>query len=116
MNKMAKSTYSKTKKPAMSSEDKDQLIEKNNESVEAFLKERVKEVLESIELKNQGTEFIWNSPVFEAKYSNPASGVTYNTENSLILSLLSKNENYEFPFYLTAKQGYEVGLSNKGEK
>jgi len=103
---MAKSTYSKTKKPAMSSEDKDQLIEKNNESVEGFLKERVEKILESVEnAENAGTKLIWNSPVFQIKFSNPASGVTYNTENSLILSLLSQDQNYDFPFYLTAKQG-----------
>jgi Domain of unknown function (DUF1738). len=54
--------------------------------------------------------------VFNIRYSNPASGVTYNTENSLILSLLSEKEEYENPFYLTAKQGYDAGLSNKGEK
>jgi len=110
---MAKSTYSK--KP-LTGEQKDAIIEKGNEDVAKFLEERVQQILKSVEESKEETELIWNLPVFQVRYCNPASGVSYNTENSLILSLLTDNENYENPFFLTAKQGYDAGLSNKGEK
>jgi antirestriction protein ArdC len=110
---MAKPTYSK--KP-LTGEQKDAIIEKGNEDVAKFLEERVQQILKSMENNKDGEQLIWNSPVFQVRYSNPASGVSYNTENSLILSILSDRENFEDPFFLTAKQGYDVGLSNKGEK
>lgn len=111
---MAKPTYSK--KSPLTGEQKDTIIEKGNEDVAKFLEERVQQILNSMENVKEGEKLIWNSPVFQVRYSNPASGVMYNTENSLILSILSGRENYEDPFYLTAKQGYDAGLSNKGEK
>lgn len=111
---MAKPTYSK--KSPLTSDQKDSIIEKGNEDVARFLEERAIKIFSTMINFDGGQKLIWNSPVFNIRYSNPASGVTYNTENSLILSLLSEKEEYENPFYLTAKQGYDAGLSNKGEK
>lgn len=113
---MAKSTYSKyPKKSPLTPDEKDEIIKEGSEKVESFLKEKVIRIISALQEQNEKS-YIWNSPVFQVKYSNPSSGTVYNTENSLILSILSEDKNYSLPFYLTAKQGFDAGMSNKGEK
>lgn len=34
----------------------------------------------------------------------------------MLLSMLGKEKGFELPYYMTAKQGFDAGLSNKGEK
>lgn len=114
---MAKSTYSKyTKKSPLTQEDKNNLIVEGEKKVEDFLSERKDILIKSMEDEIKKGKNPWDAPVFTKRYSNPASGTLYGIENTIILSILSINKNYENPYYLTAKQGFELGLSNKGEK
>lgn len=114
---MAKSTYSKyPKKSPMSYEDKESLIAQGEQKVNDFLMERADVLIKSMEEQIENGKLPWDSPVFTRRYSNPASGTLYGIENTIILSILAINQNYENPYYLTAKQGFELGLSNKGEK
>jgi antirestriction protein ArdC len=88
--------------------------EDSNQKISDFLVERIDRIFSKIndsEYKN-----IWNHPVFTTPYKNIASGVMYNIENSLLLQDSAFDRGYETSLYLTAKQGFAEGLSNKGEK
>lgn len=88
--------------------------EDSNQKVSDFLTERVDKIFSNI--NNGEYKNIWNHPVFSMPYKNLASGTMYSLENSLLLQDSAFDKNYESSFYLTAKQGFAEGLSNKGEK
>lgn len=90
-------------------------IDNSKEKLEGFLADKVDSIHAMLQAENPDVP-VWNSPCFKIRYLNPISGTVYNLENSMLLSMLGKEKGFELPYYLTAKQGYDAGLSNKGEK
>lgn len=97
-----------------STEEKAEKVDKLNEKTNEFLKTRVDKIAKAI--GSDDYDLIWNKPVFTVRYMNPITNVMYNIENTILLTSLADEKNYDFPFYFTAKQGYAAGMSNKGEK
>lgn len=95
--------------------EKNEYIDNSKEKLEGFLADRVDSIHAMLKSENPDVP-VWNSPCFKIRYLNPVSGTVYNLENSMLLSMLGKEKGFELPYYLTAKQGYDAGLSNKGEK
>lgn len=95
--------------------EKKEYIDNSKEKLEGFLADKVDSIHAMLQAENQDVP-VWNSPCFKIRYLNPMSGTVYNLENSMLLSMLGKEKGFELPYYLTAKQGYDAGLSNKGEK
>ncbi|HFT7945216.1 TPA: zincin-like metallopeptidase domain-containing protein [Pseudomonas aeruginosa] len=58
-----------------------------------------------------GKRHPWESPVFKARYMNPISGTKYTLENAAQLAMLGEDQGFKTPYYLTAKQGFESGMS-----
>ncbi|WP_024666816.1 zincin-like metallopeptidase domain-containing protein [Pseudomonas syringae] len=99
---------------ALTAKQKKEYAGDSNQKVSDFLAERVEKIFSKIddgEYKN-----IWNHPVFSMPYKNLVSGTMYNLENSLLLQDSAFEKDYGTSYYLTAKQGFAEGLSNKGEK
>lgn len=94
--------------------EKTEFIDSGNLKTEDFLKTQVEKIGKAI--ADDENVLIWNNPVFKINYMNPITKVIYNIENSLILQQLSKDQGFDRPFFLTAKQGFDAKLSNKGEK
>ncbi|WP_323165538.1 zincin-like metallopeptidase domain-containing protein [Pseudomonas bubulae] len=95
--------------------EKKEYIDNSKEKLEEFLAHKVDSIHAMLKSENPDVP-VWNSPCFKIRYLNPVSGTVYNLENSMLLSMLGKEKGFELPYYLTAKQGYDAGLSNKGEK
>ncbi|WLG29645.1 zincin-like metallopeptidase domain-containing protein [Pseudomonas lurida] len=95
--------------------EKKEYIDNSKEKLEGFLADKVDSIHAMLKSENPDVP-VWNSPCFKIRYLNPVSGTIYNLENSMLLSMLGKEKGFELPYYLTAKQGYDAGLSNKGEK
>lgn len=95
--------------------EKKEYIDNSKEKLEGFLADKVDSIHAMLQAENPDVP-VWNSPCFKIRYLNPMSGTVYNLENSMLLSMLGKEKGFELPYYLTAKQGYDAGLSNKGEK
>ena len=95
--------------------EKKEIIETAQEKTDAFLKARADSIFSSVVNEEYKDRLPWNAPVFRTRFMNPASGTVYNIENSLLLSELTAEKGYDFPFFLTASQGYAAKLSNKGE-
>lgn len=106
--------YANTKKRKTFAEKKE-IIENSQSKVDDFIKGRAEAIFKSIVDENFKDRLPWNAPCFKARFMNPASGTVYNIENSLLLADLSADKGYDYPFYLTASQGYAAKLSNKGE-
>jgi antirestriction protein ArdC len=107
-----------TYKKRLTTEQKNEYIETHNNEVKDFLEEkshRLLGLLEEFSEKNRDRP-IWEAPVLRQRFMNPISGTYYNLENSILLYFLNVDKGYEEPLYLTAKQGYDNKLSNKGEK
>lgn len=94
--------------------EKTEFIDSGNLKTEDFLKTQVEKIGKA--MADDENVLIWNNPVFKINYMNPITKVIYNIENSLILQQLSKDQGFDRPFFLTAKQGFDAKLSNKGEK
>ncbi|PYD33651.1 zincin-like metallopeptidase domain-containing protein [Pseudomonas syringae] len=95
--------------------EKKEYIDNSKEKLEGFLADKVDSIHAMLKSENPDVP-VWNSPCFKIRYLNPVSGTVYNLENSMLLSMLGKEKGFELPYYMTAKQGFEAGLSNKGEK
>ncbi|MBX8612588.1 hypothetical protein K5D50_10700 [Pseudomonas cichorii] len=106
--------YANTKKRKTYAEKKE-IVESAQEKTDAFLKARAEAIFTSVVNEEYKDRLPWNAPVFRTRFMNPASGTVYNIENSLLLSELTAEKGYDFPFFLTAAQGYAAKLSNKGE-
>lgn len=95
--------------------EKKEYIDNSKEKLEGFLAHKVDRIHAMLQAENPDLP-VWNSPCFKIRYLNPVSGTVYNLENSMLLSMLGKEKGFELPYYMTAKQGFDAGLSNKGEK
>ncbi|QHF46780.1 hypothetical protein PspS35_24370 [Pseudomonas sp. S35] len=95
--------------------EKKEYIDNSKEKLEGFLADKVDSIHAMLQAENPDVP-VWNSPCFKIRYLNPISGTVYNLENSMLLSMLGKEKGFELPYYMTAKQGFDAGLSNKGEK
>lgn len=95
--------------------EKKEYIDNSKEKLEGFLAHKVDSIQGMLKSENPDVP-VWNSPCFKIRYLNPVSGTVYNLENSMLLSILGKEKGFELPYYLTAKQGFDAGLSNKGDK
>ncbi|AZE69095.1 zincin-like metallopeptidase domain-containing protein [Pseudomonas synxantha] len=95
--------------------EKKEYIDNSKEKLDGFLADKVDSIHAMLKSENPDVP-VWNSPCFKIRYLNPVSGTVYNLENSMLLSMLGKEKGFELPYYLTAKQGFDAGLSNKGEK
>lgn len=95
--------------------EKKEYIDNSKEKLEGFLADKVDSIHAMLKSENPDVP-VWNSPCFKIRYLNPVSGTVYNLENSMLLSMLGKEKGFELPYYMTAKQGFDAGLSNKGEK
>ncbi|OLY72272.1 hypothetical protein AU074_13940 [Pseudomonas sp. ATCC PTA-122608] len=98
---------------ALEPKEKTDFIEAGNIRTDDFLKSQVEKIADAMA---SDEDLIWNSPTFKIKYMNPITKTVYNLENTILLTQLANDKGYELPFYLTAKQGFTAGLSNKGEK
>jgi antirestriction protein ArdC len=104
----------KSSKP-LTTEDKNDLISKYQEEVDAFTLENASRILDLI---NNGDDLpVWEKPVFNTFFLNPASGTKFNLENSLLLFMSMKGFDYKKSLFITAKQGFDNGMSmEKGTK
>jgi len=101
--------YKKGSSKPLSNEDKNSLIEKYKEEVDDYTLNIASKILDLVE--NQDKVPLWEHPVFNKFYMNPESGTKFNMENSILLYWIMKQEEYKHPLFLTAKQGFENGMS-----
>lgn len=85
-------------------------MEKPKHEIPEFIKGKLEKIVSKLESNCSAERPLWDSPVFNLRYSNPASNTTYNLSNSLILAALAEGEGYALPYYLTAKQGFAAGM------
>ena len=98
----------KSTKP-LTTEDKSDLINKYQQEVDAFTLNNASRILDIL---NDGQEIpVWEKPVFNTFFMNPASGTKFNMENSLLLYMAMKDFNYDKSLFITAKQGFDNGMS-----
>lgn len=98
----------KSTKP-LTTEDKNDLINKYQQEVDAFTLNNASRILDIL---NDGQEIpVWEKPVFNTFFMNPASGTKFNMENSLLLYMAMKDFNYDKSLFITAKQGFDNGMS-----
>lgn len=98
----------KSAKP-LTTEDKNDLINKYQQEVDAFTLNNASRILDIL---NDGQEIpVWEKPVFNTFFMNPASGTKFNMENSLLLYMAMKDFNYDKSLFITAKQGFDNGMS-----
>lgn len=84
---------------------------KGLEDIDDFLLEKTERIITSLEKFSETGRPVWESPVFNTQFMNPASGVIYNSQNSAILSMLGEDKGYTHPLYLTYNQGKAAGLN-----
>lgn len=107
--------YKKGSKSPLTIDEKTNLIEKYKEEVDAYTLKVAGNILDLLD--DPDNVPLWEQPVFNKFYMNPASGTKFNLENSILLYWTAKHEGYKHALYLTAKQGFENGMSmEKGTK
>lgn len=105
------------KKKFLTKEDKLNLIDKYKEQIDAHLLTVVDGVVDYFVEDSKKEIPIWEDEIFENNYRNPETGTVYNFENSILLGLANKNYENEDTRFITAKQGFDNGLSmEKGTK
>lgn len=107
-----------TKRKPLSSEEKTDLIKKYKEEVDEYTLNVASKVMDIITTDEKYNELpAWEHPVFNKFYMNPESGTRFNMENSILLYLTMKECGYKHSLFLTAKQGFDNGMSmEKGTK
>lgn len=103
--------YKKKSKGFMTKEEKNNLIDKYQKQIDEHLLSIVNKVSDYFVEENEKGIPIWESDVFDSSYHNPETGTQYNFENSIILWAASKFNNYKDTRFVTAKQGFDAGLS-----
>lgn len=94
---------------SFTTEEKNDLIKKYQEEVDDFTFKSASKIIDLI--SGNGEIPVWESPVFNTFFMNPASGTHFNLENSLLLYLAKKEFGYKDSLFITAKQGFDNGLS-----
>lgn len=100
------------KKKPLSNEDKNDLINKYKEEVDKFtlsVADKILDIVTSDEIS--GNMPMWEHPVFNKFYMNPETKTKFNMENSIILYFVIKEHGYKHPLFITAKQGFDNGMS-----
>lgn len=87
--------------------------QKQEEELNNFLFERGQHIIKMLKEDNP-ERMIWNNPIFNIRFTNPASGVRYNNYNTMLLAsqMQTRKTGDEeiFPFFMTYKQAQDNGL------
>lgn len=93
--------------------------QEKEEKMNNFLKERGQQIVTMLE-NYDPKKMIWNNPIFSIRFTNPASGVRYNSYNSMVLSsqmAQRQTDDEILPFFMTFKQASDNGMQvKKGSK
>lgn len=93
--------------------------QEKEEKMNNFLQERGQQIVDMLQ-NYDPNKMIWNNPIFSIRFTNPASGVRYNSYNSMVLAsqmAQRKTEEEIFPFFMTYKQAADQGMQvKKGSK
>lgn len=107
----------KSRKKFMTKDEKDAMIVKYQEQIDSHLLSIVDKVSDYFVDDIEKGIPIWESDVFSNSYRNPESGTHYNFENTILLWDAAEKNNYDDSRFITAKQGFDNGLSmEKGTK
>lgn len=99
-------------KPKTTKEEKEKVIEQSQEKVNNHLLEIADKVMETFfEDYNKNDIKPWEAPCFNSIFNNPVTGTHYNFINQILLYMASKNKGFTSKKFVTAKQGFENGLS-----
>lgn len=105
----------------LTAEERAEKEKEKNEKMSNFLQERGQQIIEALN-DFDPAKMIWNNPIFNIRFTNPASGVRYNSANTMFLATqLKQRVNQEgeevFPFFMTFKQAQDNGMNvKKGSK
>lgn len=91
--------------------DKDALIDKYKKDVDDAILSIASRLANKLLEEGKTGVKPWESSVFKTEYKNPASGTVYNLENAAFLYFSSIDAGYKTPKFVTAKQGFEAGLT-----
>ena len=102
--------YKKSSKK-FSKEDKKNLINEYQEQINSYFLGLADHVSDKLISDLEKGIPPWESPVMDTHYHNPESGANYNFENSILLWAATEGKNYSSNKFVTAKQGFDAGLS-----
>lgn len=93
-----------------SDDEKNEYFDDLTAKVDEYLLSQSQKIYDFLESKQK--KQIWENPVFSNNaIGNPCSGITYNFENTLLLSLVMEAKGYKSPHFVTAKQAFDNGLT-----
>lgn len=102
---------------AWKGKDKESLMEQYKKDVDEAILSVASRVAEKLIEDNKKGLKPWESSVFTTEFKNPASGTVYNLENAAFLYFSTVDSGYNSPKFITAKQGFDAGLTmEKGTK
>ena len=103
--------YKKKVKKYLTKEEKNNMIESYQDKIDEHFLSIVDKVADYFTEDNDKGIPIWESNAFANPFRNPESGTHYNFENNILLWYASKTEKYDDRRFITAKQGFDEGLS-----
>ena len=104
-------------KKFMTKEEKQSLVDSYQKKIDEHFLSIVDKVADYFIEESDKNIPIWESDVFENSFYNPESGTQYNFENTLLLWLAAKENEYKDSRFVTAKQAFDAGMSmEKGTK
>ncbi len=98
-------------KKFMTKEEKQSLVDSYQKKIDEHFLSIVDKVADYFIEESDKNIPIWESDVFENSFYNPESGTQYNFENTLLLWLAAKENEYKDSRFVTAKQAFDAGMS-----